>query len=153
MHCGENMNFPRANAAKIADAYAIGFGNGDTGSGRNFDSGFRRDQTRTSFLHDDRDIEKMIDVSVRNQDCIRVRRKMRHRIINALPTWLDRIRENHLRHSDPGKIGIDEQNVAADFKLVAVGSEISDPQSGMIPSLGCGVRYDKLRIIIQTGAP
>ena len=76
-----------------------------------------------------RDIEKMIDVSVRNEDGICARRQMRHRIINALPIWLNRIRKKHLRHSDPGKIGIDEQDVTTDFKLVAVRAQISDPHA------------------------
>ena len=71
MHCRQNTNFPWTNAANISRRHAIGLGDGHTGSDCNFDSRFRRDQTRAGFLHDDGDIEKMIDVSMRNEDGIR----------------------------------------------------------------------------------
>ena len=71
---------------------------------------------------------------------------MRHRIINALPIWLNRIRKEHLRHADPGKIWIDEQDVAVGFKLVAVRSEVGDPHT-LRRSVSRIIGYHQLLVI------
>src|SRR5438477_9160337 len=109
MRRGEYTNFPRPDLPHIPSFHRIACW--CAGAPGKIYSGRGDEQTRAGFLHDDRDIEQMIKVSMCDEDSIRFWCKMFHPIINAGNVRLDSRTKSYPRKIDPRKIRIDKQRM------------------------------------------
>ena len=76
--------------------------------------------------HDFRHIEQVIEVGMGHENCVDIRTDMSQTV--AHPVWIrfDPLVQRTSPESNPGEVGIDQQNVAAVLELKSVNSEISD---------------------------
>jgi hypothetical protein len=98
------------------------------GAGRERDRGARREQTRPSHLHDRRNIEQMIDVSMGSENHLRTRNKL-CTAFDLSDVRPDLGGDGKLEKGDAREIRIDQQDMPADSKAITVRPEISDAES------------------------
>src|SRR6476659_6201841 len=81
------------------------------------------------FRHHDWHIEQMIEMSMRDQDSIDLRRDVAHRIGDARRIRLNARAECDTRKVHAREVRIDQQYVILEFKLISICAEISHANS------------------------
>src|ERR1043166_9222420 len=92
----------------------------------------------------------MIDMTMRNNDCIDSRCDMCHPFLDPLPVRLNCRVECNLGKIESRKVGIDKKRVIAGAKLEPVRAEISHTDT--IARCGCPIGYNEIRIFIESCA-
>ena len=79
--------------------------------------------------HDIWNIEQMIEMPVSDQNRIGLGREMSHPLCNARHVRLKTRTKRNTQKVNTRKIGIDQQSVAIELKLVTISAKVSHPHS------------------------
>src|SRR5262249_45197785 len=119
-------NFPRTDSPDITGFYRVA--GCSTGTFGKVNTGCRCYETRMCLCHYSRDIQEVIEVSVRYQNRVDVRRRsgeMTQSIVDSGGVWLNARTKCYAQKIHAREVRIDKQGVSFEFELVPVRAEIS----------------------------